>query len=185
MNTLTQQLAVRIRRLRRFCGWPGVAAWVITLVTAIAAATLLPPLDDAVTSLQQAVQDGRATATAVPASQPEEDPAARLAVFYAAFPAGNDATAVLESLFAAAARENLRIEHGDYQLGNAAPGPLQRYDMTLPIKGSYPGLRKFLAAALKQHPSLALEGVTLARGAVSESGVNASVRFSYYARAGQ
>ncbi|MCL1860836.1 MAG: hypothetical protein FWG52_04790 [Proteobacteria bacterium] len=111
-----------------------------------------------------------------------QTPAEQLDSFYAFFPDDNIVPTVLERLFAAAARENLALPQGDYRVAKESAGRLARYEITLPLKGAYPGLRQFIAQSLKETPALSLQGASFARQAADDIGVDAQVRLALYVR---
>jgi hypothetical protein len=57
-----------------------------------------------------------------------------------------------------------------------------RYQMKLPVRGTYRQLRQFIEQALAQLPSLALDGVEFRREAVGAAGLESGVEFSLYVR---
>lgn len=109
-----------------------------------------------------------------------EAPARQMESFHQALPAQPDATAAIDRIYAAAAREGLSLARGEYALQVDPDTRLVRYQLLLPLHGSYPQLRRFLGSALAEVPTLALEEVEFQRKEVTESQLEARVRMTLY-----
>jgi hypothetical protein len=109
---------------------------------------------------------------------------AQLAGLLARFPlAHNDALAAAAVLVQAGAHERqLALDKASYQLGVAAGGAIVRYDISVPVRGSYPSLRAFLAQVRRELPHIALDSVSIGRPAKAGGVVEAQLRFSAYFR---
>lgn len=88
----------------------------------------------------------------------------------------------MSKLYNAATQQNLTLEQGEYRLLPERDSKLMRYDVTLPVKGGYLHIRKFLAQSLIEMPALALESVSFSRQKADESMVNAQLQFTLYLR---
>lgn len=88
----------------------------------------------------------------------------------------------MSKLYNAATQQNLALEQGEYRLAPERDSKLTRYDVTLPVKGGYLQIRKFLAQSLTEMPALALESVSFSRQRADESMVNAQLQFTLYLR---
>lgn len=104
----------------------------------------------------------------------------QLVAFYRFFPKLNTVSDWIAKLYDAAVQQNLILDTGEYQLVPARDGQLIRYDITLPVKGSYLQIRKFVAQALEDVPSLALGGITFNRQKIDDAFVDAQIRFTLY-----
>lgn len=103
-------------------------------------------------------------------------PAAQLVTFYAFFPQDDSVRPWLERIYAVAAREGLRLDEGEYRASRDQQGKLTRHQMLLPVRGTYPQIRRFLDSVLSDIPNVALEHVQFERKAVSDSTVQAKVK---------
>ncbi len=90
------------------------------------------------------------------------------------------AEAALRQLFRAAEEEGLRLDQGDYKLAGESGTARRRYLLTLPVMGSYPAIRAFLAKALNNDRALALNAVELRREAIEDADLDALLRFTLY-----
>ena len=61
-------------------------------------------------------------------------------------------------------------------------GPVARYQLALPVTGSYPAVRKFVDSTLAAVPAAALSGITLERPNVGDGQVSANLRFEVFVR---
>lgn len=96
-----------------------------------------------------------------------------------------DAAAALEAvrlIHRSAAEHGVTLATGEYRLVREGGTRLQRYQITLPADGDYPALRAWLGDVLNRLPSIALDDLSLSRGAVGEARVEARVRWSFYLR---
>lgn len=177
MNGVAWQL--RAAWLARRIGVPGgtgvatlLGALSLLVVQAIPAVGHLDDLDR-----QQTAARAR---LAAPATQPDAaslTPAQQLAAFYEDFPRGAKIPDVLARINQIAEEEKLALELGEYAFSKAQGGRLDEFHITLPVKGSYPQVRKFAAAALAAHPSLSLESLSLRREKVGEGAVEGRIVF--------
>lgn len=183
MKALNGFLAWQVRRLLRIVGWLGVAGMGLAFAVVLFYFWVFVPLRASVADMRDEAAHLREQIATRRAVDSNHDPATQLAEFYRFFPEDVVMTDTLRKIYAAAAQENLALEHGEYQLVPAQEGKLLRYSLTLPIKGPYTKLRRFIAKVLKDNPSLALDGVSFSRQAVMEIGVSAQVRMTLFLRA--
>ena len=104
-------------------------------------------------------------------------PAQQLEAFYQPFPPGASVPDWLAKIYALADEQQLVLEAGDYVLNHAETGRLDKFTITLPVRGSYPQLRRFIRAALMTAPALALERIDLKRDNVAQGSVEARIVF--------
>ena len=104
------------------------------------------------------------------------DPLERL---LAVFPPQNAIPDELERLFRLAEAQQLQLLQGDYRLEKQSE-LLQVYRVTLPLRGSYPQVRAFVAAALNDMPYLSLDAIRFERQRVGDANVETRVKFSLF-----
>lgn len=110
----------------------------------------------------------------------QESPNAQLASFYAYFSTDDRLTDSLAKVYAIARSLGLEMKRADYRL-NSQPGRrLDRYQMTVPIQGSYTAIRAFVTAVLRAQPTMALEQVQFQRKDIGEPIVDAQISFTFY-----
>jgi hypothetical protein len=179
---MMRQVLWHCRRWQRELSRPLMAGAVLAVLCVAAAVAGIAPLAGRIAVQRSDIERLHMAQAALPETPAVQTPSEQLESFYAFFPGESAAPAVLERLFAAAAHENLALPQGDYRVAKEPAGRLTRYEVTLPLKGPYPGLRRFIAQSLRETPALSLQGVSFARQAAADIGVDAQVRFTLYAR---
>jgi Tfp pilus assembly protein PilO len=119
------------------------------------------------------------------AAAPQATPAQRAAAFQAQFPPADTLTDWLERIEAASARTGVVVERTDYRVSSEAPAGLARYQIALPVKGSYAQVRAFIAALLDAAPTLAVTDVDLKRDSIAAKTLDARLNVSVYLRGQQ
>jgi hypothetical protein len=95
-----------------------------------------------------------------------------------------EAAAVLRRLFDSADEAGIELARGDYRLVQEQDAGYRRYQLTLPVYGSYPAIRAFLAGVLADEPALALNSLLLRRDAIESADLEATLRFTLFLEAG-
>lgn len=110
----------------------------------------------------------------------ESSPEYRLRKFYAFFPHREDAPQLLEKIYAAARGQSIRLDQGEYKYIPDKSGRLAMYQVSLPVHGSYVGLRKFIVKVLNDAPDAALDAVSFRRESVGSTDLDAKIRFTLF-----
>lgn len=108
------------------------------------------------------------------------EPAEQLVTYYRFFPAQTTAPAWLDKIYKAARNQNLRLDRADYRPTRDKAGKLVRYQITMPVKGNYLQLRKFLAAVLTDVPIASLDHISFERQKIGDEVIEAKVRLTLY-----
>ncbi|QEY65032.1 pilus assembly protein PilO [Metapseudomonas lalkuanensis] len=165
-------------------GWPGLVGGALLLAALGYAVLGLLPARQALASLErQLVADrGQLAAAATPAaSRPASGASsAQLEDFRRNLPAQLDATGAIDRIYALAGEEGISLARGEYALGLDPKTRLARYQVLLPVRGSYPQLRRFLHGLQTQLPALALEEVELQRKQIADSALEGRIRMTLY-----
>jgi Tfp pilus assembly protein PilO len=107
-------------------------------------------------------------------------PAEQLVTYYKFFPSQTTAPAWLDKIYKAALDQNLRLERADYRPTRDKAGKLIRYQITMPVKGSYLQLRKFLATVLTDVPIASLDHISFERQKIGDELIEAKVKLTLY-----
>jgi Tfp pilus assembly protein PilO len=173
------ELAGRLREELERLGWPGVVGLGLLAFAAMAAATALLPLRaqverlrDEADSLQRRLGGSDRAGRA-----PVQD---QLATFYAFFPPRDASPDLLGKIHAIAKAKGLQLASGEYRLERAPSPRLARYQVTLPVQGTYAQIRGFVGEVLEQVPAAVLEEVSVRRESVEAARVEARVRLTIY-----
>ncbi|MEJ8834916.1 hypothetical protein [Ramlibacter sp. AN1133] len=171
-------IAERLLALR----WPGaVGALLLVAGAGYGALVLLPARDQlAGDELKVARAERKAAAVRSGAEAAPLSPAQRRERFYNGLPATTEVTQYVERIYAAAGAEKLSLMHGEYTGADLPAAGLVRYKITLPVKGSYAQVRRFVAEALKTVPGLTLDDITLQRQNIGEPQLEARVQLSLF-----
>lgn len=101
--------------------------------------------------------------------------------FQSLFPTADALTDELERLHRLARRAGLDLAQGEYRLERRAAG-LWSYRVTLPVRGSYPQLRDFVAAVLKDMPVASIDALRFERKKALDSHLDAQIRLTVHVR---
>lgn len=88
----------------------------------------------------------------------------------------------LDRLVGYAGEYSLSLNDGAYSVAREARGRIVRYEVTLPLHGSYPQVRRFLSAVLSRELAVALLDVQFRRAKVSDPALDATVKLAYFMR---
>lgn len=161
-------------------GWRGLAG-LLLLAAAGAALWWAPRLADETAALQARGEAARAQRREVHRSQPQ-DPAAQMAQFRAWFPTSARNVEDLRALFQIARQQHIVLTRGDYSAARRPDARLETYDVVLPVRSNYAGVRAFVAATLNELPHASLEELRMERSAAGGDAVEARVHFTLYYR---
>ena len=126
---------------------------------------------------QRAQQTSRVQAGGSKKPQSRAD---QLKTFYSAFPTETAAADALQSLYDTANQNGVALPHGEYSMAVDKDTRLARYNITLPVVGSYEQIRGFIAAALAAVPALALEHVDFQRQKIGDPQLEAKLRLTLF-----
>ncbi len=163
-------------------GWPALLG-VALLVAAGAGYPLV------VGGIESRAADAREELAALKqklANRPERqqnDAAERARSFYAQLPPASGAEQAVKTIHEAARDKGVSIHQGEYRMTREGSGPLIRYQLTLPVRGTYPQFRTWLGAVMNGLPSLALEEMNLKRDDAAQGEIVARVRLTLFLRA--
>ena len=114
------------------------------------------------------------------ATRNNQPPAEQLARFYRTFPNEKNLLPWLEKIFTLAHDQGISLDQGEYKVSSDKGGKLMRFQMTLPLKGEYPQIRKYLDSLLAEIPIVSLENLQLERQKVGDPALEARIRLALY-----
>ena len=103
--------------------------------------------------------------------------------FHGFFPPADSSAQWLEVIEAAATRHGIELVSGQYRLERRPGERLARYEMTLPVSGSYAQIRGFMAQVLRDVPAAAIDNVQLRRDEGAGGRLTAGIRLSLHLQA--
>jgi Tfp pilus assembly protein PilO len=86
----------------------------------------------------------------------------------------------LAKLYAIGRATGVELQSANYKTQSAPAGRLERYEITIPLTGSYTQMREFLKRALAEIPVLSLDQVTLKRENRREGMLQAELRLTLH-----
>ncbi|HKA42621.1 MAG TPA: hypothetical protein VKF40_11575 [Burkholderiales bacterium] len=104
--------------------------------------------------------------------------AAALEAFPRRFPRFEEASQLVLMLHESAKRNGIVLDTGEYTVTPDAEARLVRYQVRFPVKGGYVPLRRFVADAMTQVPTMMLDEVTVRRASIAAGEVEARLQFT-------
>ena len=168
-----------VRMLARM-GWPGAVGLGLAVFCAVFYWSWLLPMQAKLDAVRQSAAQAGDEASLLAGKPRPLSAEEKLASFYQFFPRTSGVPDQLEKVYAAAERQALRLDQGDYRAVREGVGKLVRYQITLPVKGTYPQIRQFVTGVLTDVPSIALENIQFERQKVGETNIEAKIRLVMY-----
>ena len=110
----------------------------------------------------------------------EESPHQQLEKFYGFFARGENITEQLAKLYEIAKANGLEMQRAEYRMTSVASTKLDRYQVVLPMQGSYSTIRAFVASALRELPTLSVDQVQFQRKAIGDNAVEGEISVSFH-----
>lgn len=104
----------------------------------------------------------------------------QLATFYEFFPVSATLPDWLDRVYASADKRGVVLERGEYKVVQERGWRLMRYQMTLPVKGSYEQIRGFIADVLSEVPAAAIDEVGLKRDGIGATAIEAQIKLTLF-----
>ncbi len=175
MASLIQQ----VRYWLGLVGQPGLAGIALMVAAVALAASVVLPQQERIAKLEQDIERIRRAPPAIEIAPPETQEV-KVEKFYRNLPQSTTTPDWLQKVFDAASINGVVLEQGEYILLSNPNAKLEQYRIIFPLKGAYPQLRKFTAAALEAVPALALESLLFKREKIADGSVDAKITFLLY-----
>jgi Tfp pilus assembly protein PilO len=162
-------------RLQARLGRLGVAALLMLVALGVLHLTLVRPVQFENERLRERVARlGPAAASAQPASAAEQ-----VGAVYAFLKRDESTTDWLAKLHAIGAATGVELKSASYRT-QAAEGRILRYEIVLPMAGSYPQIRDFLQRSAAEIPVMSIDQLTLRRASREEPALQAELRLTLH-----
>jgi hypothetical protein len=162
----------KLKALQEELGGLGLAALALLALAVAFHALAVKPLEERSRALHAALERGAGGGGA-------GRTAAQLEELYAYLERSEERTDWLAKLHAIGRATGVKTRSATYR--SAAAGErLERYEIVLPVSGSYPQIRDFLKRALAEIPVLSLDQMSLKRETRSEARVQAELRLTLH-----
>jgi len=173
----------QMRRMLRRLGVVGLSGLALLLLALAIFLAGVAPMQGRVDALRkQLAARPIQQLTTPPALSPEQSLAGDLDMFQQRFPTVEKLSDQLDTLFQLADQYELTIDKGEYALNERQGGALRRFEVTLPVSGTYPHIRGFVLHVLDKLPATALADVVLEREKIAEGRAKATLRFVMFVR---
>lgn len=170
------------KRLALAQGWPSVVATGILLVCAIVMVGIITPANEKLRATQSriAALGAAPTPRLTPAQQSQISRKNEVSAFYRMFPSRDAELDAMAKIYAAAEFWKVELHEGEYRHSQEKSGKLSRLDITLPVKGDYAAIRKFLVQTMVDVPTLSLESVNFRREKIDDPTLESTLRFTLF-----
>ena len=176
MKRTAQRLLLQ---LRDELGPTGMAALVLLAFSAIFLALVLKPLESRNAERSAELERLAARSAAAPGSAGGGSAAAKLDTFYSYLGRGEEPTDWLAKLYGIAKATGIDMQSATYK-SQAAGKRIERYEIVLPVSGTYLQVRDFLKRSLAEIPVLSLDQMTLKREARNQAEVQAELHMTLH-----
>jgi len=103
-----------------------------------------------------------------------------LKIFYDFFPHIDSSPFWIGELVRVAKMHEVEINSSEFHMTLGKGPSLARYEMVLPVRGSYPQIRAFIADALQSIPAMAIVGINIKRKSVKSTQLEADLKVNLY-----
>ncbi|SFE58936.1 hypothetical protein SAMN05428977_102141 [Nitrosomonas sp. Nm166] len=181
LNRLVPQLRWHIGRLGTI-GKIGVGLLVATSIYFFSAVlpqeSVLEKLKERAEILQVQALSKQAPADSEAGRKMSGDQA--LQAFYDFFPRIDSSPFWIRELVRIAKKQNVELSSSEYRLVNESDARLARYEMILPVRGSYPQIRAFIADALEVIPAIAISAIAIKRENITSEKLEVRLEVNLY-----
>ena len=182
-DEFSELLRWKTNRLMPLLGWPGVMAIGLLVILIPFYFSAIRPLQTNLASLRlDLVTSHDRSLKHDEVDHSLDTPSGQLAKFYQFFPPEKTSPHLLGMMVEIANRKGLALNHGEYAVVNDTEGQLRRYKITLPVQGTYPQIRQYLAILIKEIPSMTLENVQFERKDITDTDLQAKIKLVLYLR---
>ena len=171
---MKQKLYAQLYRAREELGMTGVAGIALFIAAALFMAFVLQPL-----KAKNRVLEARAGIGRDLGAVQHANAADRIGAVYQYLEKPEATTDWLAKLYAIGRATGVELQSATYKTQNAG-GRLQRYEIVLPLTGSYTQMRDFLKRSLAEIPVLSLDQISLKRENRREGTVQAELRLTLH-----
>ncbi|HXU41108.1 MAG TPA: GspMb/PilO family protein [Burkholderiales bacterium] len=159
----------RVLQLRHELGALGTAALIMLAAAGVFFLMVLQPMQDERMRLEGALSKNASRGSST-----------NLSAFYGFLESKDETTTdALAKLYAIGTATGVELQSGSYRSQPAA-GRLERYELALPVSGSYAQIRDFLNRVLAEIPALSLDQMSLRRDGRNDAAVHAELRLTLH-----
>lgn len=165
-------MKAKLYRLRDELGLMGLVALLVFAGAGVFFASVLQPLKD-----KHRVLEARASVASPSHVAPSTE---RLKAVYEYLNKPESTTDWLAKLYAIGRATGVELHSASYKTAAATGGRLERYEIVVPLTGSYTQMRDFLKRSLAEIPVLSLDQISLKRESRRDGTVQAELRLTLH-----
>lgn len=182
-DDFNERLRWKANRLLPLLGWPGILAVGLLVMCIPFYFSTIRPMQANLEALQFDLNSSRDRSLSHAAIDHSLDtPSEQLAEFYKFFPSEKASPHWLGLMVEIADKKGLALNHGEYAVVRDNVGQLRRFKITLPVQGTYPQIRQYLATLIAEVPSMSLENVQFERKDITDTDLQAKIKLVLYLR---
>ena len=160
-----------MKRLLDHLGLAGIAALALLAAAAAFSSLVLRPLEARGALLQDKL------ARQAPAAEGATRGGEKVAAVYEFLRRPEETTDWLAKLHGIGTATGVQLRSASYRTQAVEGGPIERYEIVLPVTGSYAQIRDFLRRALAEIPVMSVDQIKLAR---NEGTIQAEMRLTLH-----
>lgn len=170
-----KDLESRLLRLRDELGLMGIGALAVLAISFLIHIVAVQPMQARNRLIESSLaRHARQAAPGLPGAAN-----GKLERFYDHLQKSEEPTDWLAKLYGIGKATGVELQSGSYRTAGAG-GRIERYEIVLPVAGSYPQLRDFLKRALAEIPVLSLDQMTLKRESRNDGAVQAELKMTLH-----
>jgi hypothetical protein len=170
-------------QLRNLEGAAKVGCGMLALSVVLAVSVLIPT-QQKLQQTERELAEQRRTVEQNPQSLQVRSPDAVLAEFYRFLPPEDKLLEQVAQVLEVTEDNGIEADRIEYAVLPDAGGKLRRYQMTMPVRGTYPNTRYFMIDLLNQMPSVAISDLSFRRQDPHGDQVESRMRLTFYLRRG-
>jgi len=168
-------------RLRNLEG-PAKLGWGLLVVSAVLATAVLSPARHKLQQTEAEVAAQRSAMQHNPQQIQDRSPEAMLAAFYRFLPPEATLLEQVAQVLEVAEDNGIEADKIEYAVLPDASSKLRRYQMTMPVRGTYPNTRYFMIDLLNQMPAVAISELGFRREDAHGEQVESRLRLTFFLR---
>jgi hypothetical protein len=182
-NDFSESLRWKANRLLPLLGWSGIFAVGLLVMCLPFYFSTIRPMESNLEAMQLDLNLSRDRTLSHDVMDHSLDtPSEQLVQFYNFFPLEKTSPHWLGLMVEIADKKGLALNRGEYAVIKDSVGQLRRFKITLPVQGSYPQIRQYLAALIEAVPSMSLENVQFERKDINDIDLQAKIKLVLYLR---
>jgi len=176
MKKLTRALNHQLRQL----GWPGVAGIGMLLFSASFCLSSSLPTAKEAALLRDSIASEMKNRSAAADQARSNSPGEQLKSFYDYFPPGRQLPDQLARIYGFADKQGLQLQQGEYRLVQETNAKLERYQVTLPLRGSYTQVRQFVGEVMNEMLVVSLDDLKFEKQQIGDPTIEAQIRITLF-----